>query len=272
MRGGGCWRARRWRRARAPVTMPRWRSAGRTCGTPALGTAPSPQQVSGCFHLQHAELQRDLHSAGVPSEVCEHAACDSGRLHTANKMLQASDHAKRPKPPATGDVKLQAPAHPVLDEQQGSGSSGLHLAPAADRLGSAANPPAVPDEAPCNVPGRQSVDGSVRGTEPSRGETGGPGAATAATPVELAGGRRAPATEAPSGAAQPAEPRADSGASLALPSPWRRRRKPFRTASLASQPSADEALAHQHSGGLLTPSGMAGDLRCAVLCGARTTS
>lgn len=169
-------------------------------------------------------------------------------------------------------MELQAPAQPVLDGGQGPGSGGLHLAPAADRLGSAANPPAVPDEAPGNVPGRQSADGSAHAAEAGGGGTGGPGAAAAAAaPVELAGGSRAPATNAPSGAAQPADPRTDSGASLRLPPPWRRRRKPFRTASLASQLSADESLAHQHSSGLLTPSGMAGDLRCAALCYLRPT-
>jgi hypothetical protein len=195
----------------------------------------------------------------------QHASSGSGRLHTADKLLPAVDHANNAKLPAAGDVELQAPSHPVLDEGQGSGSSGLHLAPAADRLGSAANPPAVPDEAPGNVPGRQSADGNAHAAEAGGGGTGSPGAAATAAPVELAGGSRAPATDAPSGASPPADPRADSGASLRLPPPWRTRRKPFRTASLASQPSADEALSHQHSGGLLTPSGMAGDLRRAAL-------
>lgn len=178
-----------------------------------------------------------------------------------------------------GDVELLSPSHPVMAEDQRAGTGGAELAPAGQRLGSAANPRALPDEPPGNVPARQSADGGVEAmpghgsmAHASSGTSGGGRAAATASAAsaQLAGSKRAPATESP--ASSPATAASAGGTATGgkgspkLPPPWRRKRKPFRTASLISQPSEDPRLAHMHSGGLLTPSGMAGDLRHVLCC------
>ncbi len=167
---------------------------------------------------------------------------------------------------AAGDVELLSPAEPVFSEAEQHGSD---RAPVAERLGSSANPPAAPDAASGNAPADPAVAtrGSPRTSAheaPSPDDSAwGAGAAT------LPAGARQPAAAesaapdeagtAPAAAAADGSP--DTKASRSPP--WRRRRRPFHTASLLVQPSAsgEAGLEHAHGSGLLTPSGMAADLR-----------
>ena len=189
--------------------------------------------------MQQRVLSQPCNSAANPPQDVGYSS--SGWAATVQLLVvmlacpQVSKNRTLQTPSAAGDVELQAPAHPILADTLDLDSSDLDLAPVADRLGNAANPPVGSDERPGNLPGHQSAGGSAHPAESGSSDASADASMCSSGdgPPQLAGSQHAPATGGPQ----------QSGTSL------------------MSQPSGSQPAAGAHSGGLLTPSGMAGDLR-----------